>query len=233
MTEQKDLFLKKEKHLSNFDINKLITQLKKQPDTIWLKDIDDWCLKHAAEDLSNAYQQFFDSIKGKRRGKKQELPKFKKKSNQQSYRTRGIKLSDKGLKLPKIKTHININLHQEIIGKIKSATISKTPGGKYFVSILVETEVALQPMAGREVGIDMGLKDLMILSNGIKFKRPEQILVKAKRELKKQQKKLSRKTKGSKNYEAKRIQVAKNYELITAVNYHDLKDVASFFIAVG
>jgi putative transposase len=225
LAEQKDRFFKKEKHLSNFDINKLITQLKKETDTTWLREIDDWCLKHAAEDLTNAYQQFFDSIKGKRRGKKQELPKFKSKYNKQTYRTRGIKLTDKGLKLPKIKTHININLHQEIIGNIKSATISKTPSGKYFVSILCETDIEILPMAGKEVGIDMGLKDLLILSNGIKFTRPEQIIGKAKLLLKKQQKKLSRKTKGSKNHELLRLQVAKLYERITLIRndyYHNI-----------
>ena len=181
LAEQKDRFFAKEKHLSKFDINKLITQLKKQPETEWLTEIDDWCLKHASEDLDNSYQAFFNSIKGKRRGKKTELPKFKNKYSRQTYRTRGIKITEKGLKLPKIKTHININLHQEITGKIKSTTISKDPSGKYFASVLCETDIEILPMSGREVGIDLGLKDLAILSNGIKFNHPEQIIAKAKR----------------------------------------------------
>ena len=70
LADQKQRFKNKEKHLTNFDINKLITQLKKDPNTAWLRDVDDWCLKNASEDLSNAYAQFFASISGKRKGKK-------------------------------------------------------------------------------------------------------------------------------------------------------------------
>jgi len=228
---QKQRFLAKEKHLTNFDINKLITQKKKEPDTAWLRDIDDWCLKNASEDLSNAYSQFFASIKGRRQGKKMELPRFKKKSNQQSYRTRGIKLEEQGLKLPKFKSHININLHQLFTGTIKSATISKTPSGKYYVSILCETDVELMSMSGREVGIDMGLKDLAILSNGIKFQHPEQQLAKTKQLLKKQQRKLSRKTRGSKNYEQQRIQVSKKYERITCIRNNYYHTISKYLVS--
>lgn len=231
LLEQKQRFLDKEKHLSNFDINKLITQKKKEPDTAWLKDIDDWCLKHASEDLSTAYQCFFDSIKGKRRGKKMELPKFKKRTNQQSYRTRGIKITPEGLRLPKIKSHININLHKPIQGTIKSATITKTPSGKYFVSILCECDIELMSMSGREVGIDMGLKDLAILSNGIKFSHPEQQLAKTKQLLKQQQKKLSRKTRGSKNYEKTRVQVAKKYEQITRIRNNYYHNISKYLVS--
>lgn len=231
LAEQKRRFLGKEKHLSNFDINKLITQKKKEIETQWLRDIDDWCLKNASEDLSNAYDAFFKSITGKRRGKKMELPRFKKRSSHQSYRTRGIKITDEGLKLPKIKTHININLHRLIAGTIKSATISKTPSGKYFVSILCESDVELMPIAGREVGIDMGLKDLAILSNGIKFVHPEQQLAKTKQLLKKQQKKLSRKVKGSKNYESTRIQLAKKHEQVTNIRKNYYHNISSYLVS--
>lgn len=231
LAEQKRRFENKEKHLSNFDINKLITQKKKELDTSWLRDIDDWCLKHASEDLSVAYQCFFDSIKGKRRGKKMEPPRFKKRSNQQSYRTRGLKISEEGLKLPKIKSHININLHRPIQGTIKSATISKTPSGKYFVSILCESDVELLPMSGKEVGIDMGLKDLAILSNGVKFQHPEQQLAKTKQLLKQQQRKLSRKEKGSKNYESTRVQVAKKYERITNIRNNYYHNISNYLVS--
>jgi putative transposase len=231
LAEQKRRFEAKEHHLSNFDINKLITQKKKEQDTAWLRDIDDWCLKNASEDLSVAYQSFFDSIKGKRRGKKMEPPRFKKRSNQQSYRTRGIKISEQGLKLPKIKTYININIHRPITGTIKSATISRTPSGKYFVSILCETAVELMSMTGCEVGIDMGLVDLAILSNGIKFAHPEQQLAKTKQLLKQQQKKLSRKTRGSKNYKNTRIQVAKKYEKITNIRNNYYHNISHYLVS--
>jgi putative transposase len=231
LSVQKQRFLAKEKHLTNFDINKLITQQKKEPDTAWLRDIDDWCLKNASEDLSNAYSQFFASITGKRRGKPMELPKFKKRSNQQSYRTRGIKITDKGLKLPKIKSYINICLHRPITGTIKSATITKTPSGKYFVSILCESPVELMPMTGREVGIDMGLQHLAILSNGIKFRHPEQQLAKTKQLLKRQQKKLSRKTPGSKNYEKTRIRLAEKHARITNQRNNYYHNISKYLVS--
>ena len=231
LAEQKQRFESKEKHLSNFDINKLITQKKKETDTAWLRDIDDWCLKHASEDLSNAYSQFFKSIKGQRRGKKMELPRYKKRSNQQSYRTRGIKLTEQGLKLPKIKSYININTHRPVEGTIKSATISATPSGKYFISILCESAVELMPMRGREVGIDMGLRDLAILSNGIKFQHPEAQLAKTKQLLKQQQRKLSRKTKGSKKYENTRISVAKKYEQITKIRNNYYHNISNYLVS--
>ena len=231
LSEQKRRFEAKERHLSNFDINKLITQKKKEPDTAWLRDIDDWCLKNASEDLSNAYDAFFRSIKGQRKGKKMELPRYKKRSAHQSYRTRGIKITEQGLRLPKIKTHININLHQPIQGTIKSATVSKTPSGKYFVSILCESDVELMPMTGREVGIDLGLKHLAILSNGIRFAHPEPQLAKTKQLLKQQQKKLSRKTRGSKNYEQTRIQVARKYEQITNTRNNYYHNISKYLVS--
>ena len=224
--ENKTRYSNHEKHLSNFDINKLITVLKREEETSWLKGIDDWCLKHASEDLSNAYQQFFDSIKGKRKGPKLKAPKFKNKHSQQSYRTRGIKVdfSNGTVFLPKIK-NVKCVFHRQFDGKIKSATVSKTPSGKYFVSILVEEEAKLLPTTGKEVGIDLGLKDLMILSNGVKFQHPETMLAKAKLALKQQQKILSRKTRGSNNYRKQRLKVAKCYERITNIRnwyYHNI-----------
>ncbi len=225
LAEQKQRFLAKEKHLSNFDMNYRITDLKKQAEYSWLNDVDSIALQNATEDLATAYTNFFKSIRGVRKGKKMELPKFKKRSNQQSYRTRGVKITEQGLKLPKIKTQININLHRPITGTIKSATISKTPSGKYYISILCESEVDLMPITGREVGIDLGLKDLAILSNGIKFDHPAQLLAKTTQQLKSAQKKLSRKKKDSKKYEALRIVVAKKFAKITAIRndyYHKL-----------
>ena len=92
--ENKQKFMLKEKHLSNYDVNNEITKLKKQQDTLWLQDIDDWCLKTASEDLATAYTNFFNSITGKRKGKPLAAPKFKNRYSRQSYRTRGVKVVD-------------------------------------------------------------------------------------------------------------------------------------------
>jgi putative transposase len=226
--ENQQRFLNKEQHLSNFDINKDITRLKKEQETTWLKSVDSIALQNAAEDLATAYQNFFDSIKGTRRGPKVSAPLFKNKHSKQSYRTRNIKVDFELGKvfIPKLKW-VKCKFDRQFDGKIKSATISKTKTGKYFISILVEEDQKLLPMTGLEVGIDLGLKDLIILDNGTKFKHPDDIqgIVKAKRNLKKQQRKLARKTKGSKAYEVQRIKVAKAYEKVTNIRkdyYHNL-----------
>lgn len=226
LAENKRRFLNKEKHLSNFDCNTEITKLKQQSETSWLKGIDDWCLKHASEDLATGFKNFFDSVKGTRKGPKVSTPQFKSKYNRQSYRTRGVKVDFENnlVVLPKIKS-VGCILHRRFDGTIKTATISKTPAGKYFISILVEEDIALLPSTGMEVGIDLGLKDLIILSSGVKFDHPEQMLLKAKRALKKQQRKLSKKKRGSKNYEAQRLIVAKCYAKVTNIRnfyYHNI-----------
>jgi putative transposase len=226
---QKQLWLSEKKHLSHFDMNNMIVDLKKQRETKWLKETDSISLQNATEDLADAYRNFFNSIKGKRKGKKMELPRFKKKSNQQSYRTRGVKLLNDSVKLPKIKTPIACVFHQAIPtdSTIKSSTLTKTPSGKYFISILTETDVKLKPTNGKEVGIDLGLKDLITTSGGIKFQHPDKQILKAKGLLKRRQKQLARKTKGSKNYELKRVEVAKKYEQITNIKtnyYHNISN---------
>lgn len=226
---QKELWASEKKHLSHFDMNYQIVDLKKQPETEWLKKADSIALQNATEDLATAYGNFFRSIKGKRKGKKMELPRFKKKTNRQSYRTRGVKLLDNAVKLPKIKTPVSCVFHREIPDdvKIKSCTISKTPSGKYFISILVETPIELKPMSSREVGIDLGLTHLAITSDGDKLEHPKQQIAKAKRLRKRRQNQLARKQKGSNNYERTRQQMARWYERevnVRANYYHNISN---------
>lgn len=199
LAEQKRRHLAGEKHLSEFDCHNLIPPLKKQSDTAWLKDIDSWALQNASSDLATAYKNFFDSVKGKRKGKKVSIPDYKRKGGRESYRTRGIKVDfqNNRIKLPKIDA-IKCIFHREFTGTIKSATVSKNPDGTWYVSILVEEPIQLRPMTGMEVGIDLGLKDLAILSSGVKFEHPQQMLAKAKQALKKEQKILARKLKDPK-----------------------------------
>jgi putative transposase len=219
--------------LSAFSVNKEITLLKKEHE--FLKDVDDWVLKNASADLATAFKNYFDSCSGKRKGKKVQKPKFKKKSSRNSFRTRpsnigsGVRLDETNqlLKIPKLKTGIKIKLHQQITGPIKSVTISKTPSGKYFASILVEEIYLPEPMAYKNIGIDLGLRDLVITSDGQKFSHPKHLIAKTTQLLKQQQKILARKKKGSKNYEKQRIKVARLYEQITNIKrnyYHNLSN---------
>jgi putative transposase len=226
---QKELWLTEKKHLSHFDMNYMIVDLKKQEQTEWLRQCDSIALQNATEDLAGAYRAFFNSITGKRKGKKMELPRFKKRSNQQSYRTRGVKILPTSIKLPKIKTPVECSFHRAIPDDaiIKSSTVSKTPSGKYFISILAETPVELKPMSSSEVGIDLGITDLMITSDGHKIANPKHQIAKATRLIKTRQQQLAKKQKGSKNYERKRVQLAKLHETITNIKrnyYHNLSN---------
>jgi putative transposase len=220
-----------EKHLSNFDCNKEITFLKKNADTSWLKDVDDWVLKHASEDLATAYKNFFASITGKRKGPKVELPTFKKKSNRQSYRTRGVKVDFENgtFTVPKIK-NIPCKFHRHFLGTIKNATISKTPDGKYFVSFLVDANVALLPQTEREVGIDFGIKSLAVLSTGHEIQPLNTQLEKINRAIKRAQRILARKTKGSTNREKQRVLLAKLFARKTRIREHYYHEISSFLV---
>ena len=214
---QQTRYKNKEKHLSNYDINKDITKLKEEKE--WLREVDSIALQMAAEDLSVAYENFFKSITGKRKGPKISSPKFKNKNSRQSYRTRGVRINEDGtLQIPKLKS-VKAVIHRKIPNgsTIKSTTISKNTDGRYYASILVETELSLQPMAGKEIGCDLGLKDLLITSDGTKFKRPDDLryIAKTKRLLKVKQKQFARTKKCSKSHEQLRLQVAKLYSKLT------------------
>lgn len=217
LNEQQERYKRKEKHLSNYDINKDITKLKDSKE--WLREVDSIALQMAAEDLSVAYENFFKSVTGKRKGPKIAAPKFKNKHSRQSYRTRGVRINKDGsLQIPKLKA-VKAVIHRSIPdgSTIKSTTISRNPDGRYYASILVETELALQPMKGREVGCDVGLKELLITSSGVKFKRPDELpnIAKTKQLLKAKQKQFARTEKCSKNHEKLRVQVARLYSKIT------------------
>jgi putative transposase len=214
---QQTRYKNNEKNLSHFDINKDITKLKKEKE--WLCEVDSIALQSSAEDLTKAYDNFFKSVTGKRKGPKISLPKFKNKNSRQSYRTRYVRVNEDGtLHIPKLKA-VKAVIHREIPegSTIKTTTISRNPDGRYYASILVETEVALRPMTGKEVGCDLGLKDLLIMSNGVKFKKPDELpnIARTKQLLKLKQKQFARTEKSSKNHESLRLQVARLYSKVT------------------
>ena len=110
------------------------------------------------------------------------------------------------------------------MGEIKSATVTQTPSGKYFASIFVETTHKTLECNGGVIGIDLGIKDLVITSNGDKFENP-QTLRKYEYKLAKEQRKLSHKVKGSNNYEKQRIKVARIHEKISNIRLDDLHKI--------
>ena len=177
----------------------------------WLKEVDRLALANAQMNLNTAYRNFF-------RDKSNGFPKFKsKKNNNFSYTTnnqKGTVYVENGyIKLPKLKSPVKIRQHRSFEGVIKSCTISKAPSGKYHISILVETEIQKLPASDMRVGIDVGIKDFAVLSNGEAYKNPKH-LRKSEKRLAKLQRDLSRKQIGSSNRNKARIKVAKLHEKI-------------------
>jgi len=183
-----------------------LTELKGKENTIWLKEVNSQMLQQSLKNLETAYGNFFR--------KKSKFPKFKKKSNNQSFRVpQHIKVENATIRIPKFNEGIKINLHRPLTGDIKSATFSKTPSNKYFVSILCEVPKKSKIKTSKNVGIDLGITDFIVLSNGQKIKNPN-FNRKSKASLSLAQKHLSRKTKGSSRYIKQRIKVAKIHEKI-------------------
>lgn len=184
----------------------------------WLKEVDSVALCNVQLNLQTAYKNFFQSGFG--------FPKFKKKSHVQSYKTNfkkgAVVLLDGKIKLPKV-GWVKLKMHRQVKGIIKSATISMTSTGKYFISINCETEIVPLPKTNSAVGIDLGLENFAILSTGEKIGN-RRFFNKLSKKLAKEQKILSRralvakkdgrKLSDSKNYQQQRIKVAKIHEKI-------------------
>ncbi|OXM14265.1 IS200/IS605 family element RNA-guided endonuclease TnpB [Paenibacillus herberti] len=194
----------------------------------WLKDVDSLALANAQLNLEKAYKNFF-------RDPKVGFPTFKSKNtNHHRYTTNNQKgtvaIEDEFLKLPKLKTKVRIKQHRLFTGMIKSCTISKTPTGKYYASILVETDIQPLPKQNTRIGVDLGLKEFAITSNGEVTSNPKH-LRKSEKRLAKLQKDLSRKKKGSNNRHKARLKVAKLHEKISHQRQDFLHKVSSKMIS--
>lgn len=207
---RKELYETKKESMSRIDCNNWKNKVLKTQYT-WLKEVDKFALDNAVINMDSAYQKFFKEHAG--------YPKFKsKRDKKKSYSTNftngniEVSFENNKIKLPKLKW-IKAKFHREFVGKIKSATVSQVPSGKYFVSILVETEHIPMKENNNSVGIDLGIKDLLITSDGEKFDNLH-TTKKYEDKLAKEQRVLARKQKFSKNYEKQRIKVARIYEKI-------------------
>lgn len=192
-----------EKRISCFDLIKELTKLKKIEDFQWLNEVNSQSLQMALRNLDNAFTNFFR--------KQNKFPQFKsKKNNRQGFQIPQHLRLDNKLTIPKI-PNIKIKLSRKIEGKIKTATISKTPTNKYFISILVEQnkELPLKPKIKGEttMGVDFGIKTFATISDSRKLDNPK-FLDKSLKQLKRQQRWLSRKVKGSNNRNKQRQKVA-------------------------
>ena len=177
----------------------------------WLKEVDSLALANAQMNLQSAYNNFFSRPEVG-------FPKFKSKKNHYySYTTNNVngnfKVTDKYITLPKVGL-VKVNKHRNFEGIIKSITVSKTPSGKYFASVLVNcVEQEKLSKSNNKIGIDLGIKEFCITSDGEMIENPK-YLRKSEKKLRKLQKDLSRCKKGSKNREKCRVKVAKQHEKI-------------------
>ena len=184
----------------------------------WLREVDKFALTNSIYDLDNAYKKFFREHTG--------YPKFKSKHNShQSYKTNyttgniAVNFDENTIKLPKL-GRVKAKIHRTFIGTIKNATISYTSSGKYFVSICVDSEIQEFHPAPGIVGLDLGIKDLCTCSDGSKFDGTD--LTKLQSRLKRQQRSLSKKTKGSNNYKKQKVRLARLHEKITNIRKDSL-----------
>ena len=205
---------------SRFQNDKDYTQLKKQEAFLWLKETDASAHQNAIRNLDVAYQNFFRRVK---QGQKPGFPKFKKKSYAQSYTTpnlMGSKGTIKSILEPNQIKICKLGWVKAKIDKIPQGhwvnmTIRRMASGKYYVSLCcVDVPYEEYDTTGSLVGIDLGIKDFAITSNGEKFENPK-FLRKSEQRLKMLQRRLSKKQKGSKNREKARIKLAKQHEKIT------------------
>ena len=194
-------------HNTAFDNLKVLTQMKKQEEFSWLKEVGSHSLGIALKNLEIAYNNFF-----KKRAK---FPKFKKKSYRQSYNIDNLTLYIKNgrVYIPKIKDGVKIVEHRPLEGKILNGTISKTADERYFISITVEKEIDILPEETNKIGIDLGVKDCAAISNGVKIQNPH-FKKKEVKKLKKLQRALSRKKKDSRRREKCRIKLARKQSKI-------------------
>ena len=188
------------------------TPAKYKKEFPFLKEIDSLALANAQLNLDKAYKNFF-------RDKSVGFPRFKSKKNPvQSYTTNNqngtVALIDsKFIKVPKLKSLVRIKLHRQPKGIIKSATISRHSSGKYYISLLCKEEIIELPKTNSTIGIDLGIMDFAILSDGQKIDN-NKFTSKMEKKLKREQRKLSRrallaKNKGTNLFEAKNYQKQK------------------------
>ena len=199
-----------EKLPKNGDLQKTcITQAKKTVEREWLKEVSNVPLQQSIADLATAYKNFFNSVQGKRKGRKVNPPKFKERHNKQSARfTRwGFKLKGAKVYLAKI-GKIKPIWSRKLPSAPSSVTVIKDSADRYFVSFVVEITPEKLPDNGKSTGIDLGIADFATFSNGDKIKAPKPLKRKLKR-LRKLQRNLARKTKGSKRREKTRKRVAR------------------------
>jgi putative transposase len=200
-------------NLSCFDLINKLTKLKKQEEFKWLHDVYSQSLQASLKNLDNAFVNFFR--------KNSDFPKFKtkRKSRASCQFPQHVKINFEQYQvfIPKLK-YVKFAKDRKFNGVIKTCTVFKSKTNKYYISILVEDGLELpnkqKVNENNTLGIDLGIKDFLVLSNGTKIPNPK-FLEKSEKKIAKRNRELSRKQKGSQNREKARLKLAKTYEKIT------------------
>lgn len=207
------------------DICKRMTELKKQEDTVWLNEVSNMSLQSSIRNMDAAFTRFFREKKG--------FPKFKsKKEPRKSFQfvqQVSIDFGCNRIKFPKV-GWVKFFKNRTFEGKIGTVTVSKNASGRYYVSVLVDDGKELPAKApikyDTAVGIDVGIKDFAVLSNGQVYANPK-YLEKSEQRLKVLQRRFAKKQKGSNRRERARIQLAKQYERVRNCRTNFIHQVTS------
>lgn len=188
-------------NINCYEIKKLIPLWKKE--LVFLKSINSLSLQQSILNLDTAYKRYYKNLGAK--------PKFKSK-NQHKYsftvpQNTKVDFEKKIVRIPKFLSGIKCKFHKEFTGKISSSTVSKTPDGKYYISILVEADIVKKELKNNTIGIDLGLKEFLITSDNQRIANPKFLRTSLPR-LKRVQRNLSKAKKGSNNKNKKRIKLA-------------------------
>jgi len=193
-----------------------LTLSKKTQERRWLSDVSSVPLQQSLKQLETAYKNYFDSLKGKRKGNKVGQPRFKKKTHSQSatFTSSAFSIKDQGVYLAKI-GNLKPIWSRDLPCEPSSVTVIKDFTNRYFLSFVVEVEPNRMDANNQSVGIDLGIKTFAVMSNGKKAESPD--YSKAERKIRKLQRKLARQLHDSKRRNRTRIQIAKQHNHISDI----------------
>jgi putative transposase len=225
LASKKEAWEIEKRNVTRYDLSAELPKLKKADETCWLREVNSQSLQAALVNLDMAYTRFFREKKG--------FPRFKSKHHRQSFQVpQSGEVGDDFVKIPKV-GKLKASISRATGGKIKTITISRTPTGKYFASVLVEdgTELPekLPATEAGTVGIDLGLKHFAVLSTGEVVANPRP-LKKRLRRLRRAQRRLSKRTKGSSNRQKQRKVVARIHERVTNTRNNFLHQLTARFV---
>ena len=204
-----------------------LTELRKTEGFEYLKDIPLQSLQCSLKNMHTAYNNFYKH--------RCSYPKFKTKRDKQSFKIaqpNTFKIKDNKLFIPKLKSGIDIVMERPIEGKICFATISKNKAGRYHIAITVKQDYTPCKKTGHSVGLDLGIKDFVITSDGVKYKNHRDKIKSLKRKLKHNQRHLSRKVYGSKRYENQVLKCNRIYQKITDVKTDYIHKITTELVRV-